>query len=67
MSDHWSREEVEATVSDDFEMLAMELRGDPPMHGAEPLVFCIGSLKQSRDECFLKCDSPHCGNLPFGY
>ncbi|MBP7825495.1 MAG: DUF3883 domain-containing protein [Verrucomicrobia bacterium] len=29
MSDHWSREEVEATVSDDFEMLAMELRGEP--------------------------------------
>lgn len=29
MSDHWSREEVEATVSDYFEMLAMELRGEP--------------------------------------
>lgn len=26
MSNHWSREEVEATVSDYFEMLAMELR-----------------------------------------
>ena len=29
MSDHWSPEEVEATVSDYFEMLAMELRGQP--------------------------------------
>ncbi len=29
MSDHWSIEEVEATVSDYFEMLAMELRGQP--------------------------------------
>lgn len=29
MSDHWSHEEVEATVSDYFEMLAMELRGEP--------------------------------------
>lgn len=28
MSDHWSHEEVEATVSDYFEMLAMELRGE---------------------------------------
>ncbi len=28
MSDYWSREEVEATVSDYFEMLAMELRGE---------------------------------------
>lgn len=27
MADHWSREEVEATVSDYFEMLVMELRG----------------------------------------
>lgn len=27
MSDHWSPEEVEATVSDYLEMLAMELRG----------------------------------------
>ena len=27
MSDHWSQEEVEATVSDYLEMLAMELRG----------------------------------------
>ena len=27
MSEHWSREEVEATVSDYFEMLVMELRG----------------------------------------
>src|SRR5437899_3120271 len=29
MSDDWSREEVEATVSDYFDMLAMELRGEP--------------------------------------
>lgn len=29
MSDHWSHEEVEATVSDYLEMLAMELRGEP--------------------------------------
>jgi len=29
MADHWSREEVEATVSDYFEMLAMELRSEP--------------------------------------
>ena len=29
MSDHWSREEVEATVSDYFEMLAVELRDEP--------------------------------------
>jgi len=29
MSDHWSEAEVEATVSDYFEMLAMELRGNP--------------------------------------
>lgn len=29
MSDHWSHAEVEATVSDYFEMLAMELRGEP--------------------------------------
>lgn len=29
MSDHWSHEEVEATVSDYFEMLAEELRGEP--------------------------------------
>lgn len=29
MAEHWSREEVEATVSDYFEMLAMELRGEP--------------------------------------
>lgn len=29
MSEHWSHEEVEATVSDYFEMLAMELRGEP--------------------------------------
>lgn len=28
MSDHWSHEEVEATVSDYFDMLAMELRGE---------------------------------------
>lgn len=28
MSEHWSREEVEATVSDYFEMLAMELRSE---------------------------------------
>lgn len=29
MAEHWSREEVEATVSDYFEMLAMELRDEP--------------------------------------
>ena len=29
MLDHWSREEVEATISDYFEMLAKELRGEP--------------------------------------
>lgn len=29
MSEDWSHEEVEATVSDYFEMLAMELRGEP--------------------------------------
>jgi hypothetical protein len=29
MANDWSREEVEATVSDYFEMLAMELRGKP--------------------------------------
>ena len=29
MSDKWSREEVEAAVSDYFEMLAKELRGEP--------------------------------------
>ena len=29
MSDHWSHAEVEATVSDYFEMLAKELRGEP--------------------------------------
>jgi len=29
MPEDWSREEVEATVSDYFEMLAMELRGEP--------------------------------------
>ncbi|MBI3868662.1 MAG: DUF3883 domain-containing protein [Verrucomicrobia bacterium] len=29
MSDNWSHKEVEATVSDYFEMLVMELRGDP--------------------------------------
>jgi hypothetical protein len=29
MSDHWSEAEVEATVSDYFEMLAMELQGNP--------------------------------------
>ena len=29
ISDHWSCEEVEATVSDYFEMLAMELRDEP--------------------------------------
>ena len=29
MSDHWSQVEVEATVSDYFDMLAMELRGVP--------------------------------------
>lgn len=29
MANDWSREEVEATVSDYFEMLAMELRGEP--------------------------------------
>lgn len=29
MAEHWSHEEVEATVSDYFEMLAMELRGEP--------------------------------------
>jgi Domain of unknown function (DUF3883) len=29
MSDHWSQEEVEATVSDYFEMLTMELRDEP--------------------------------------
>ncbi|MBE0545096.1 MAG: DUF3883 domain-containing protein [Verrucomicrobia bacterium] len=29
MADNWSHEEVEATVSDYFEMLAMELRGEP--------------------------------------
>jgi hypothetical protein len=28
MTDHWSHEEVEATVSDYFDMLAMELRGE---------------------------------------
>jgi hypothetical protein len=28
MFDHWSHEEVEATVSDYFDMLAMELRGE---------------------------------------
>lgn len=28
MANEWSREEVEATVSDYFEMLAMELRGE---------------------------------------
>ena len=29
MAEDWSREEVEATVSDYFEMLALELRGEP--------------------------------------
>jgi hypothetical protein len=29
MADDWSREEVEAAVSDYFDMLAMELRGQP--------------------------------------
>ena len=29
MANDWSREEVEATVSDYFDMLAMELRGEP--------------------------------------
>ena len=29
MADNWSHEEVEATVSDYFEMLAMELRDEP--------------------------------------
>jgi hypothetical protein len=29
MPENWSREEVEATVSDYFDMLAMELRGEP--------------------------------------
>lgn len=29
MAVNWSREEVEATVSDYFEMLALELRGEP--------------------------------------
>jgi len=29
MGDDWSREEVEAAVSDYFDMLAMELRGQP--------------------------------------
>jgi hypothetical protein len=29
MAENWSHEEVEATVSDYFEMLAMELRGEP--------------------------------------
>jgi hypothetical protein len=29
MANDWSREEVEATVSDYFDMLAKELRGEP--------------------------------------